>query len=73
MASRTKLQAPEALCSSDLVRFVQNHSDLVVLSLKRFDGFRELVGNVQFVGIKQQDDPVDPLPKPAQNLCKVIT
>lgn len=56
-----------------LVCFVEDHSDLIVLSFKSFDGLRELVGDVQFVSVEKEDNSVDPLPEPSQHLCKVIT
>lgn len=61
-----------SMCSY-LVGFVQDDSDLVVLSFQSFDGLRELIRDVQFVSIEQQDDPVHPLPEPAQDLSEVIT
>lgn len=59
--------------SSDLVGLVEDHPDLVVLSLEGSDGLGELVRDVQFVGVEEQDDPVHPLAEPAQNLGKVVT
>lgn len=58
---------------SHLVGLVEDHPDLVVLALQGPDGLRELVGDVQFVGVEQQDDAVHPLTEPAQNLRKVVT
>ena len=39
------------------VRLVQDDSDLVVLCSDRFDGVLELVRDVQFVRVEDQDDP----------------
>lgn len=56
-----------------LIRLVEDHPDLVVLTLQGLDGLGELVRDVQLVGVEQQDDPVHSLPKPSQNLRKVVT
>lgn len=58
---------------SYLVSLVKDHSDLVVLTFEGFNRFWELVRDVQFVGVKQQNDTIHPLAKPTQDLCKVIT
>lgn len=58
--------------SSYLVGLVEDDADLVVLSFEGFDGLRELVRDVQFVSVEEQNDPVHPLPEPAQDLRKVI-
>ncbi len=57
---------------SYLVGLVEDDSDLVVLTFKSFDGLREFVRDVQLVSVKQQNDPVHPLPEPTQDLSKVI-
>ena len=55
-----------------LVGLVEDHADLVVLPAERLDGLRELVGDVQLVGVEQEDDPVHALAEPAQNLGEVV-
>ena len=55
-----------------LVGLVQHHADLVVLAPEGLDGLRELVRDVQFVSIKEQDDPVDALSEPLQDLAEVV-
>lgn len=63
---------PHQLLRLYLVSLVQHHSHLVLVVLEGFDDFRELIGDVQLVGVKEQDDTVHPLGKPLEDGRKVI-
>ena len=64
---------PHQLLGLDLVGLVQHHADLVLMVLERLDDFRELVGDVQLVGVKEQDDAVHPLSEPLKDGREVVT
>lgn len=66
-------ETKKLLKKGHLISLVEDDSDLVVLSFEGFDGLGELIGNVQFVGVKQQDDPIHAFAEPTQNLREVIT
>ena len=46
--------------------------DLVLVVLQGLDHVRELVGDVQLMGVEQQYDPIHALSKPLQHRSKVI-
>jgi hypothetical protein len=56
----------------DHIRFVQNYSDFIIVPSQRLDGATEFVRDVQFVGVEQQDDPVDALGEPLQDSREVV-
>ncbi|GCB85466.1 hypothetical protein scyTo_0026103 [Scyliorhinus torazame] len=64
---------PHQLLRVDLIRLVQHHPDLVFVVFHGLDHLRELVRDVQLVGVEEQDDAVHPLSKPLQHRRKVIT
>lgn len=61
------------LLSADLVGFVQHHPHFVLVVLERADHLRELVWDVQLVGVEQEDDTVHTLRKPLEHRGKVVT
>ena len=63
---------PHQLLRLDLVGLVQHHSHLVLVVLEGFDDFRELIGDVQLVGVKEQDDAVHPLGEPLEDGSEVV-
>lgn len=56
----------------DLVGLVEHHTDLVLMVLKGLDDLRELVRDVQLVGVEQEDDAVHALGEPLQHRSEVI-
>lgn len=64
---------PHQLLSADLVGLVQHHAHFVLVVLEGADHLGELVGNVQLVGIEQEDDAVHALGKPFEHRGKVVT
>lgn len=64
---------PHQLLSADLVGFVQHHAHLVLVVLQSLDHLGELVGDVQLVGVEQEDDAVHALSEPLQHGSEVIT
>lgn len=63
---------PHQLLSADLVGLVQHHAHLVLVVLQSSDHLGELVGDVQLVGVEQEDDAVHALRKPLQHGSKVV-
>lgn len=63
---------PHQLLSVDLVRLVQHHAHFVLVVLQRSDHLGELVGDVELVGVEQEDDAVNALGEPLQHRRKVI-
>ena len=49
------------LLTVDLVCFVEDATDLVLVSFECVDGTLELIGNIQLVSIEQQDDQIGSL------------
>lgn len=64
---------PHQLLSADLVGFVQHHAHLVLVVLQGSDHLGELVGDVQLVGVEQEDDAVHALGEPLQHGGEIIT
>lgn len=56
----------------DLVCLVEHHPHLVLMVLECLDDLRELVRDVQLVGVKEQDDAVHAFGEPLQDSRKVI-
>lgn len=54
------------------VCLVQNDTDLVVVSAERLNRALELVRNVEFVRVKQQDNAIGTLSKPLDHVGKVV-
>ena len=52
---------------------VENDANLVVVAAKGLDGTTKLVRYVQFVGIKQENDPIDSFCKPFEDTSKIVT
>ena len=50
----------------------QLSSYLVLVSVNGLNGAPELVGNVELVGIEQEDDPVDPLGEPLEHAHEIV-
>ena len=48
-------------------------SYLVLISVNCLDRAPKLIGNVQFVGVEEEDDPVDPLGEPLENPHEVVS
>lgn len=61
------------LLSADLIRFVQHHAHFVLVVLQSSDHLGELVGDVQLVGVEQEDDAVHALCEPLQHRSEIIT
>ena len=55
------------------VRLVQDNADLVLIAAESLDASLELIGDVQFVGVEEEDDAVDTLSEPFQNSGKVVS
>ena len=51
---------------------VAQFTDLVLVVLEGLDDLRELIRDVQLVGVKEQDDSVHPLGKPLEDGREVI-
>lgn len=64
---------PHQLLRADLVGFVQHHAHLVLVVLQSSDHLGEFVGDVQLVGVEQEDDAVHALSEPLQHSSKIIT
>lgn len=64
---------PHQLLSANLVCLVQHHAHFVLVVLQSSDHLGELVRDVQFVGIEQEDDAVHTLCKPLQHRGEVVT
>mmetsp|Transcript_12241 Transcript_12241/g.35430 ORF Transcript_12241/g.35430 Transcript_12241/m.35430 type:complete len:341 (-) Transcript_12241:20-1042(-) len=63
---------PHELLHSNGIGLIQHHADLVLIALEDLDDRRELVRDVQFERIEEQDDHVDTLGEPLDNLIKVV-
>lgn len=55
-----------------LVSLIKHHSNLVILAPEWLNSLWKLIWYIQLMGIKKQDDAVDPLSKPLENLAEVI-
>lgn len=64
---------PHQLLSADLVGFVQHYPHFVLVVLQSSDYLGELVGDVELVGVEQEDDAVNALGEPLQHSGKIIT
>lgn len=64
---------PHQLLGADLIRLVQHHAHLVLVVLQGSDHLGELVGDVQLVGVEQEDDAVHALGEPLQHRGEVVT
>lgn len=56
----------------DHVGFVENDSNLVVVSSQCLDGSPELIRNVELVCVKQQNDSIDSFSKPLENPSEIV-
>lgn len=63
---------PHQLLCVHLVSLIKHHSNLVILSPEWFNSLWKLIRYIQLMGIKKEDDAVDPLSKPLENLAEVI-
>lgn len=63
---------PHQLLSADLVRLVQHNAHFVLVVLESPDHLGELVGDVELVGVKQENNAVNALGKPLQHCSKII-
>lgn len=63
---------PHQLLRVHLVSLVKHHSNLVILAPERLNGLWKLIRYIQLMGIKKEDDSVNSLSKPLEDLAEVI-
>mmetsp|Transcript_359 Transcript_359/g.703 ORF Transcript_359/g.703 Transcript_359/m.703 type:complete len:215 (-) Transcript_359:45-689(-) len=57
----------------NLVRLVENASYLILVALEHVDGRLELIRNVQFMRVKEEDDQVSPVREPRHDLGEIVS
>ena len=63
---------PHELLMVDLVRLVEDDPHLVLVPVDRLDRAPELVRDVEFVGVEEEDDAIHALGEPLQHPDKVV-
>lgn len=63
---------PDEGLLADHISLVQDAADLVIVALERGDGRFELIGDVQLVGVEQEQDAVAALGEPLADLGEVV-
>lgn len=63
---------PHQLLCVHLVGLIKHHSNLVILAPEWLNSLWKLIRYIQLMGIKKEDDAVDPLGKPLKDLAEVI-
>lgn len=57
----------------DHIRLIQDHPDLLLMTLQRMDSSLEFVRDIQLVGVKQQQDQICPLCEPLNHRSVVVS
>ena len=63
---------PHQLLCVHLVSLIKHHSNLVILAPEWLNSLWKLIRYIQLMGIKKEDDAVDPLSKPLEDLAEVV-
>lgn len=63
---------PHQLLCVHLVSLIKHHSNLVILAPERLYSLWKLIRYIQLMSIKEEDDAVDPLCKPLEDLAEVV-
>lgn len=56
----------------DHIGLVENNSDLIIVSLQRFNRASKFIGYVKLVCVKKQNYAINSLSKPLKNARKVV-